>query len=966
MDNNTNAKEQSTTTNSNKNGTDNDILIELTDSQSQTSQSQISQISRTSSFSDSQTSTNVENTSLDNDKNKNKNKNVSKTNENIQIAEKDFVVNIQNNTKTKRKISRNEFKLLQNNVAKLSHNNRNNDKIINEVKKDVQGMKSDINTNTKLLQQLLNIIKNTNTNDGNKNHHNNNDNNATQKPNDKEEYDDDNKSENTNIDINTDDNDTSNVDINNPKLNKFINICKNIIAVEFINKVNADIYDTTNYDNTAKNLANKYSHFDLEHNVMNELNYIPSVPDQVLTQMMDNDAHSTDTIIDNDKSLIEIKNMRENAFNQMDDTLDRANKIINDNDSLNKMLKTVIDPKSNSHNSENVDKINYELSKLLSFNEEGRVMFDTAKINELPASDIIMTKNEKLTELFNDIQHILKYDYNKDIDKRPNDKIKNGFKILYKNIPRLTAINFANINKVIGDPTNRFLFYPKTDDELIKFAILVIITNEPENFKLHWDALNITVKQDLFLQTFRDIALKLNLKYNTLNEIQDINELSKATKQSRISELASRICNNRYIAGKHNKDKFWVFKRNIWKFFGNLLIKGKTMYRAIGSLLRDTCKFAYGKRLASRTNWSERTFQVVGDIEGKKKQKLCFEANNLKRAYEMKITENIITEKFKQITEMYYDLQTYITESEDLYVFCKALYDVNDVEYNINLLSLYKKSEIATINADQSTSKFRLKLMSTKRDLLKYMNILKHSNDKTAKEITKQIKNDIHILNIITCGEIRNDEEQIEKIKERLSNRFKSITEPLNKRNKYNNYHNTTNTNTNNHQNTNNTVNEPNNKRRKLNNHYDTNTTNNITESIPNNNQTHISEIMDSLFDDKIFNTNDPNKNQWRMKRIKDTISVFEKEDNINNQTGFTSANKNKNKRYRNDINDNRRYRLNNHYLNNNNNNHNNHNNNNNYQNRNGYNNYNKNKSNYNNNNVNFQRRTQNPRRYQY
>ena len=167
--------------------------------------------------------------------------------------------------------------------------------------------------------------------------------------------------------------------------------------------------------------------------------------------------------------------------------------------------------------------------------------------------------------------------------------------------------------------------------------------------------MNITVKQELFLQTFREIALKLNLKYNTINTINNFNQLSKATQQASLSELATKICNNRYVTKKHKQrnDKFWVYNYGIWKFYGNLITKGRLIYRAIGALLRDACKYAYGKRIISRTNWKEKSFQIVGDSKGKKRQQLCIEANNLKRAYEMKITENILTSQFQQITQLY-------------------------------------------------------------------------------------------------------------------------------------------------------------------------------------------------------------------------------------------------------------------------------------------------------------------------
>ena len=408
-----------------------------------------------------------------------------------------------------------------------------------------------------------------------------------------------------------------------------------------------------------------------------------------------------------------------------------------------------MDPKGNGHNLEYVNKINEALAKLISFNQNGKINFDSTNIPKLPASEITMVDNKRLNKVYDNICKILKYDPKIEEKKTSNKRVKNGLKIIYSNIPTLSATHFHEINKIIGDPTNRFLFHPDTDDELVKFAKLITITNKPDNHILHWDIINITIKQELFLQTFREIALKLNIKYNTLNELDDFEDVSKTIQQAQLSQLATKICNNRYIPSKYIKrknDKFWIHNNGIWKFFGSLLSKGRVLYRAIGSLMRDTCKYAFGKRLAARSNWCLKTFQIVGDITGKKKQQLCTEANNLKRAYEMKIAENIITTQFKQITELYYDLQTYITNSDDLTNFCRTLFDTNDAEYNINLFSIYKKTEIAIINASQSTSKFRLDIMNIKRDLLKFLSILKHSNDVMATDMMKQIKNDIHIL----------------------------------------------------------------------------------------------------------------------------------------------------------------------------------------------------------------------------
>ena len=66
---------------------------------------------------------------------------------------------------------------------------------------------------------------------------------------------------------------------------------------------------------------------------------------------------------------------------------------------------------------------------------------------------------------------------------------------------------------------------------------------------------------------------------------------------------------------------------------------------------------------------------------------------------------------------------------------------------------IYKKAEIAMTSADQSTSKFRLDVMNIKRDLLSYITILKHTKSESAEETMKQMKNDLHLLNVQTYGE---------------------------------------------------------------------------------------------------------------------------------------------------------------------------------------------------------------------
>ena len=148
------------------------------------------------------------------------------------------------------------------------------------------------------------------------------------------------------------------------------------------------------------------------------------------------------------------------------------------------------------------------------------------------------------------------------------------------------------------------------------------------------DLLNTVFKQNVFLQSIRDIALELNLEHNTINEINKIQRVSKATKQAHLSELATKVCNNRYIPPqrKQNKnDKFWIHNGAIWNFFNSVIRQSRTLHRSIGTVMRDVFKYASGKRLLSRSNWSDKSFQIPGDKDGSKAKKLRFESNNLKK-----------------------------------------------------------------------------------------------------------------------------------------------------------------------------------------------------------------------------------------------------------------------------------------------------------------------------------------------
>ena len=586
--------------------------------------------------------------------------------------------------------------------------------------------------------------------------------------------------------------------------------------------------------------------------MIDECNFIHKVPDEALSPMLQYNEYDTDVIIDNNQSYEEINKIRNNELNNIDNTIRRVQSNINSNDLQNKLIRNALNPKDNAHNIEIANSVNANLAKLISFNEDGNIKFNETQINELSAANISVVRLKDLHSTFNTIKDILQYNEEEDKKLDDNKQIKNGYTVRYTNIPKLSTVHFNKISNTIGDVANRKLLYPESDDDVLQFGILVAISNDPISAIFHWDLFNTVFKQDIFLQSLRDITLNLNLEYNTLNEMTNIKKVSKATKQAQLSTLATNICNNRYIPPqrKQNKnDKFWIHNGALWTFFNSTLTQSRALHRCIDILMRDSFKYASGKRLLSRSNWSDKSFQISGDKNGAKAKNLKSTSNNLKKAYENRVSENIITVCFKQVINLFKELQAYIIDSNDLNVFCNTLYDTNNVEYNINLLSMYKKSEIAIITADRSTSKFRLDLMNMKRDILSWVTILKHSKDKNAENIIKIALNDLHILNIITCGEIRNPEQRIEQIKSRLATKYCNAR-----------YFNKL--------------------KRKI----------EITTDDAKNME--ISEAMDILFENEIFNTEDNKKNQIRIKNIKHIISTFEKEDinGVSSNAEFQSA----------------------------------------------------------------------------
>ena len=84
-----------------------------------------------------------------------------------------------------------------------------------------------------------------------------------------------------------------------------------------------------------------------------------------------------------------------------------------------------------------------------------------------------------------------------------------------------------------------------------------------------------------------------------------------------------------------------------------------------------------------------------------------------------------------------------------------------------------KKIEIAVISANNSTSTFKLDVIILKRDLINWLTVIKqHPETDNTKSLLKTLQNDIKILNLITCGEIRGSEQRKEILKNRIMSKF--------------------------------------------------------------------------------------------------------------------------------------------------------------------------------------------------
>ena len=320
----------------------------------------------------------------------------------------------------------------------------------------------------------------------------------------------------------------------------------------------------------------------------------------------------------------------------------------------------------------------------------------------------------------------------------------------------------------------------------------------------------------------------------------------------------------------------------------------KKTHTVIGGLNKKIFKYGCGRRIIYRTNWDVNTFFLAEDVTKTRQKTLCTQINNIKRAYELKISECIIMEHFKSVILLHGKIQKLIKYSTKLDNFCKTLAFPQKVEYIENLLAMFKKTEIAIAGSFRSISEFRLKAIKLKRALLSWWTLIKQSPDKSnTKQLEDYFKNDFNTLNLITHGELRGSEQRKEKLTNRLLNKYANnmnittIVQNNTKRRKLNNFT-PSYTQTNNPNNTNN-------------NSYRNNNISNINDNNNNYNNYNQYELYDfnnsaiaiceNMFDNsKIFNTGDNYRNFKRVEKIRKCISEFHKEDVENERNTYNNT----------------------------------------------------------------------------
>ena len=745
-----------------------------------------------------------------------------------------------------------------------------------------------------------------------------------------------------NNDINANNSINNNIDDNKEEsLINFISKAKQLICINFIDFQDKDIYKNKfNIDSIIA--AKRKTQYEIENNITTDNNYKQPIPHQLLSQAISDDIYATDGVANNDINERNIMCERNRALSKLPITMNNwRSKIENANDDvISKLLNATRDPTENQHNKAEIDKINTGIAGLININKNDKISLNVHGINSIQLSEILPINNINLNELFNELYNILIY--NEEADKQiqpPNNRIKNGSTVLYPNVPILNSSHINRINNIIGSPGNRLYLDPDSEETLQHFGQLLCISANPLNHTLHWDLINTPFKQMLTLQCIRNIFFNVNMVYNTHPDVINVKKSDTTSQLSQLSAEATKICKNRIIP-QSKKDIYWVTNRKQWGLCGDIIADARKLHIAIGTLNKKLFKYGCGKRLLHRTNWDLQALSLVGDINQQRQKTLCSKINNLKRSYELQISECIIVTHFESVIALFNKLQNSLKYSNKLDTFCKTLANPNAVDFNENLVAMFKKAEIAIAGAFRSIAEFNLDTMKLTRDLLKWWTLLKYTPNKLqAKQLKQNLKSDIKTLNLIINGELRGSAQRREVLTNRLLQKYQNNTDitSINVKNK--NTNNTINNTTNNNginivnDNTNNTriddtnntriddtdntindnvnatninntnINNTNNgnkhgnkhdnkykikirnKRRKLNNSSFISANN----SINTNNST--LSLCDNLFDKaNVFNTGNNSINNKRIQIIRDCLSTFQKEDRNINTSSHTSS----------------------------------------------------------------------------
>ena len=726
-------------------------------------------------------------------------------------------------------------------------------------------------------------------------------------------------------------------------IDNFIKEAKQYITINFIEFAQYqkdEIFTFKHLNNNNKQIATNY---ELNNNVILESNYKQPIPEQLLSQAIENDIYATEGIADDDIRDNNIECERDRALKNVSKTLNWKSNIINpDETAIRKLLNATIDPSEHKHDDATNVK-NKDLAQLVKITDDNKISLNIDGINSIKAADIIIIDNIKMIKLYDDIHKQLIYDKNKDETiKLPNDRVKNGPTVLYGNVPKLNDSHINRINITIGNPGNRFKLDPDGENTLHIFGKLVCISTAPKNRKLHWDLINTPFQQLLTLQCIRNILFNLNIKYNNHSNIDKIKKDKLDVQPAKLSSLADTLCSNRKLPNT-SRDIYWVTNKQQWTFCREMINGARKIHIAIGNLNKKLFKYGCGKRLLHRTNWDIQALPLVGDVNQQRQKTLCLRINNMKRSYELQISECILTVHFEATIALINKLQRYIKYSDNIDTFCATLAYPETVEFNENLLAMFKKTEIAISQAMRSVAQFRLDLMKITRDMLDWYTLIKctaNAKETDARKAQNKLKNDINIANLIINGELRGSDQRKDKLTHRLIEKYKNgpNTYPNNRNNNrnYNNYNHNYNDRYNRNSNGLNNNNDTNNdkynrynnnnnnnnrnlfhnryKRRKLNNNNNISnidasstssytTTNTSFTQLSNNNLEEINDdsalkFCENMFDKAgIFNTNNNDINNKRINIIRNCLNTFNKEDIIQNQK----------KRYPKNINTNRK-----------------------------------------------------------